>query len=271
MTKKEIWNDEIRSKLFLINPPNKDEQCNIYGDLLPKFNNSLSLRKPKFKVVNFNDPKINNEFPLDKSLPYAHHIWRFQVPRPKLNIFANLKQTTNKSHIIKKISNLYRSKDEINDNQHTEGDYINTENTNILSLDGSGKEIEKLKGVKSNKKMKISKSNVFINNHGSNEIESEICEVKKLMFFDKFYNREKNLIKGFSDVIEKEKIVVPKRKVHLSSEYELVLKDLNTLKKTNPIVFEIQKKKDDYDLKRLKLKRKQAEFYSKIFTGVSNK
>ena len=64
--------------------------------------------------------------------------------------------------------------------------------------------------------------------------------------------KEKKLLKGFETEERKGPILLIKNlKPKLKTNGELFDEDLNILRKTNPIAFKLQQKKDEFDMKQL--------------------
>ena len=258
---KEIYLNEINGKRFVLKENLPDIECNIYGDHLPKFNSQLSIHQPKFKVINFNDPMIDNNNPITALLkPYEEYLWRFPLPRPKLNIFGNIKFVENRKQIVNKISSLFRTSEELNTPHQTDPDQEKPSldgHKNILNKLKCPKKIESKKNIKNDKELKVSKEYIQLNIKTKEKQESAYLKYKKM-------------IVGFSSPNQKEITNIPPRKIKLKNECDLYLDGINLLRNSNPIAFEIIKKNEEYDLKRLKLKRKQAEFYASILASKKN-
>ena len=79
--------------------------------------------------------------------------------------------------------------------------------------------------------------------------------------------KEIRFLPGYKKEIIKEKGLVQKSSdVKLKSNGELYFENLELLKKTNPIAYEIQKKKEEYDFKQLKRQREQNRINAKNAT-----
>lgn len=298
---KQIWNNSISDKTYLIAEGKIDDLSNIYGDYLPKFKNRVSQHDHRLKQIDFVDPEINNKDPKQNIAikDYAHHIWRFQLPRPRLNIFGNAKIKNSKT-LSEQISKHYRSMNnkefnELNATLTSENQFntkateaslprvnlnssvkiSSSNNNNTISYDDGGS--KKIKGdtsaldghkniineLKNNNKpkLKIIKSDNkqlhvsvdYINRH-----------VIKKNYLDKVFEKEQRLINGYCASPIKEEIYIPLKNVKFKTESDLYIENMNLLRVSNPIAFEMNNKRDEYDLKRLKVKRRQTEYYSNM-------
>ena len=100
---------------------------------------------------------------------------------------------------------------------------------------------------------------IYIENHIKNK------QVVTLKIMKQSFSKEKLLLEGFNEPEQKEKgIIHISLKNSLKTSAQLYDEDMNLLKKTNPIAFEMEKKKVDYDLKELAKKRKQKEYFNRI-------
>ena len=94
-----------------------------------------------------------------------------------------------------------------------------------------------------------------------------IISVKSEKQLEVNLNKEKRFLPGYKKEIIKEKGLVQKSlDVQLKSNGELFFENLELLKKTNPIAYENQKKKDEYDFKQLKRQREQNRINAKNAT-----
>ena len=76
--------------------------------------------------------------------------------------------------------------------------------------------------------------------------------IKQLKYFKNYSIKEKKLLKGFETEERKAPILLIKNlKPKLKTNGELFDQDIELLRKTNPIAFKLQEKKDEFDMKQL--------------------
>ena len=125
------------------------------------------------------------------------------------------------------------------------------------------KEEEEKKKKEEEEKKKNQTQLSFISYMSENEKKYEnenIISVKSEKQLEVNLNKEKRFLPGYKKEIIKEKGLVQKSSdVQLKSNGELFFENLELLKKTNPIAYENQKKKDEYDFKQLKRQRKKKK------------
>ena len=132
------------------------------------------------------------------------------------------------------------------------------------------KEEEEKKKKEEEEKKKNQTQLSFISYMSENEKKYEnenIISVKSEKQLEVNLNKEKRFLPGYKKEIIKEKGLVQKSlDVQLKSNGELFFENLELLKKTNPIAYENQKKKDEYDFKQLKRQREQNRINAKNAT-----
>ena len=132
------------------------------------------------------------------------------------------------------------------------------------------KEEEEKKKKEEEEKKKNQTQLSFISYMSENEKKYEnenIISVKSEKQLEVNLNKEKRFLPGYKKEIIKEKGLVQKSSdVQLKSNGELFFENLELLKKTNPIAYENQKKKDEYDFKQLKRQREQNRINAKNAT-----
>ena len=81
---------------------------------------------------------------------------------------------------------------------------------------------------------------------------SNTKNIKQLQYIKNNYLKEKQLLKGFKTEERKGPILLIKNlKPKLKTNGELFDEEINLLRKTNPLAFQLQQKKDDFDMKQL--------------------
>lgn len=94
---------------------------------------------------------------------------------------------------------------------------------------------------------------------------SNITQVKSKASLEDCYEREKKLLEGFKRPQPKEEGIISVIKgVKLKTSNELYDEDVRLLKLTNPIAYQLEAKKTEYDLKELRKKKTQKEYFNKI-------
>ena len=105
------------------------------------------------------------------------------------------------------------------------------------------------------KKIKDNNNISFISNMSENEKKYEkenIKNIKGLNYIQKIFIKEKNLLKGFQLEERKGFMYLFKNiRPKLKTNGELYEEDMDLLRRTNPIAFKIQQKKDEFDMKQL--------------------
>ena len=77
-------------------------------------------------------------------------------------------------------------------------------------------------------------------------------KIKHMKYIKNNFLKEKQLLKGFETEERKAPMLLIKNlKPKLKTNGELFDEDLNILRKTNPIAFKLQQKKDEFDMKQL--------------------
>ena len=75
-------------------------------------------------------------------------------------------------------------------------------------------------------------------------------KIKHMKYIKNNFLKEKQLLKGFETEERKDPLLLIKNlKPKLKTNGELFDEDLNILRKTNPIAFQLQQKKDEFDMK----------------------
>jgi len=105
----------------------------------------------------------------------------------------------------------------------------------------------------------IKKNNLsFISKIYDNEIiykKNKNIRIKQMKFIKNNFLKEKNLLKGFETEERKGPILLIKNlKPKLKTNGELFDENIKLLRKTNPVAFQLQEKKDEFDLKQLRKK-----------------
>ena len=92
-----------------------------------------------------------------------------------------------------------------------------------------------------------------------------ICKIKSLKFQRQLTDNENRLLKGYQkkEEIKKEKSSLNKRPLKLNSFLECYKNDINLLKKTNPIAYELQKKEEERQLMLMKKKSDLTELFER--------
>ena len=111
--------------------------------------------------------------------------------------------------------------------------------------------------------IKIKVNNIsFISNMSENEKkyeEENIKTVKGLTLMQNKYDKERNLLKGFKIKNRKGFMYLIKNiRPKYQNNGELYEKDINLLRKTNPIAFKLQEKRDEFNFKQL-IKKIQSQ------------
>ena len=104
--------------------------------------------------------------------------------------------------------------------------------------------------------IKIRVNNIsFISNMSENEKkyeEENIKRVKGLTLMNNIYDKERNLLKGFRIKDRKGFMYLFKNiRPKFKNNGELYEKDIDLLRKTNPIAFKLQEKRDEFNFKQL--------------------
>ena len=105
----------------------------------------------------------------------------------------------------------------------------------------------------------IKKNNLsFISKIYDNEIiykKNKNIRIKQMKLIKNNFLKEKNLLKGFETEERKGPILLIKNlKPKLKTNGELFDENIKLLRKTNPVAFQLQEKKDEFDLKQLRKK-----------------
>ena len=170
-----------------------------------------------------------------------------------------------------------KKEEEKNLNEEIKEEEKNIENNEIIINKNESKitietnfEEEKKKKEEEEEKKKHQTQLSFISYMSENEKKYEtenIIPVKSEKLLEVNLNREIRFLPGYKKEIIKEKGLVQKSSdVQLKSNGELFFENLELLKKTNPIAYEMQKKKEEYDFKQLKRQREQNRINAKNAT-----
>ena len=182
-------------------------------------------------------------------------------------------KSTEKKKILKKIfKNDFKLGHKINMNfgcfsYEEAGKKKNQENIPITNKDENNNKLEENKVTEATKETeqslyvktldkKIKKNNLsFLSKVFDNEYifkKNNMKNIKQLKYLKTNSIKEKKLLKGFEKEERKAPILLIKNtKPKLKTNGELFDKDIELLRKTNPIAFKIQEKKDEFDMKQL--------------------
>ena len=79
-----------------------------------------------------------------------------------------------------------------------------------------------------------------------------VKNIKQMKFLKNNYIKEKQLLKGFeAEERKKPMLLIKNLKPKLKTNGDLFDEDMDLLRRTNPIAFQVQKKKDEFDMKQL--------------------
>ena len=178
----------------------------------------------------------------------------------KKNILSNILKSKNNDLILGRKINMdfgYFSYEEEEKKRQNNNDLIKENNTiNINNqLTEITKETEESINKFLDKKIKDNNNISFISNMSENEKKYEkenIKNIKGLNYIQKIFIKEKNLLKGFQLEERKGFMYLFKNiRPKLKTNGELYEEDMDLLRRTNPIAFKIQQKKDEFDMKQL--------------------
>ena len=232
-------------------------------DIIHKTITNFGLRKDNFKnkhFLNINTTYNNNfnNYKKRKNLTLDSHNNKYKKTWKK-NLFINdftigrkinmnfgffsyeeeLKKKQDQKNIDLTKENLTIKNTNINNNKETEATKETEQSLYVKTLDDK---------IKDNNLSFISKMNDKENNYQKNH-KKKIKHIKYIM------NRtfkENELLKGFKIEERKGPILLIKNiKPKLKTNGELFDEDMKLLRKTNPIAFHLQEKKDEFDLKQL--------------------
>ena len=216
----------------------RDNFKNIHKLKLDSLNNdniTKETNKKHLTLDSFTDNKIEKNW-ISKKL----HKNDFNIGRKiKMNfgcfsysdMTKNLKQTDNKSNVDKISNNILEPSKETEVTKETEQSlYVKTLDNKIRNNNLSF--ISKIFEEKKNKK--------------------NMLNIKQMKFLKNNYLKEKILLKGFITEERKAPILLIKNlKPKLKTNGELFEEEMALLKRTNPIAFKLQEKKDEFDMKQL--------------------
>ena len=84
---------------------------------------------------------------------------------------------------------------------------------------------------------------------------NQMKKIKQMQYIKNNFFKEKKLLKGFETEERKGPILLIKNiKPKLKTNGELFDQNIELLRRTNPIAFQLQEKKDEFDLKQLRKK-----------------
>jgi len=87
---------------------------------------------------------------------------------------------------------------------------------------------------------------------GKNNKRNLVKNIKQMKFLKNNYIKEKQLLKGFeAEERKKPMLLIKNLKPKLKTNGDLFDEDMDLLRRTNPIAFQVQKKKDEFDMKQL--------------------
>jgi hypothetical protein len=87
---------------------------------------------------------------------------------------------------------------------------------------------------------------------GKNNKRNLMKNIKQMKFLKNNYIKEKQLLKGFeAEERKKPMLLIKNLKPKLKTNGELFDEDMDLLRRTNPIAFQVQQKKDEFDMKQL--------------------
>ena len=209
--------------------------------------------------------KILNKIPFNKNL------------FSKKYVISSIKKDEEKKEITKdSFVNINKDKDKIIENK--EENKISTINTNQNIYDEQ--ETKESSGTKANINLINIRNNTIESNKEENlSVISELNEketnkfinfnkkIKYLKNLKKYSEKERKHLEGY----QKEEPKKPKEFFVNEEEppkyrdfAEIYKKEIETLEKLNPILFNLQKKKDDYDLKKMKQKKEFKKLNEKL-------
>ena len=135
---------------------------------------------------------------------------------------------------------------------------IDINNKNILD---TNKETEVTKETEQSLYVKTLDSKIRNNNlsfiskyfdEEKNNKRNLVTNIKQLKFFKNNYLKEKHLLIGFeAEERKKPMLLIKNLKPKLKTNGELFDEDMDLLRRTNPIAFQLQQKKDEFDMKQL--------------------
>lgn len=283
---KKILLDNNNSRLvngIKFNEPSKYIN-NLFNEVLNKFRHNDSNKKAQSLYLNCIKLKCNDK---KQELANININISDKYPSSKLNkdnsfiklLDSNINITTSnnsidicetkdfkeKNNTIKSLStkSILDNKKEIKSNDNNSNDKCMLFDYNkSIAKDKDGDSISYISRQTQNEKI------YFKNNILNNKIKT-----KNIQF--NTFNKEKNFIKGFVNVntnLNKENfsLLIPNlNDKYTKSSSQVYKEDIDLLKKSNSLAFELEKQKIHYDLEQLKKKKIQKEYYNKIM--ISNK
>ncbi len=143
----------------------------------------------------------------------------------------------------------------------------NKKNISMITNDTNFEEEKKNEEKEKNEDEKNKTNISFISLMSENEKKYEkinVLPVKSEKQLEDNLEKEIKYLPGYKKEIIKESGIVQKKiEVKLKNNGDFFLENLELLKKTNPIAYEMQQKKDEYDLKQLQRQRNQNRINAK--------
>ena len=141
----------------------------------------------------------------------------------------------------------------------------NKKNISMITNDTNFEEEKKNEEKNEDEKNKTNISFISLMSENEKKYEKKnVLPVKSEKQLEENLEKEIKFLPGYKKEIIKETGIVQKKiEVKFKNNGDFFLENLELLKKTNPIAYEIQQKKDEYDFKQLQRQRNQNRINAK--------
>ena len=258
----------------LMKEPN-DNIKNQYNFIYNKIH-KVGLKKIDHNKVNLrynteNNDNVNEEkydFMDINSITKSNDITLGRKINKKFGIFSYEEEEKRKKEEEEKLKKEEEEKKKKEEEEKLKNEEENTENKKNISMITNDTNFEEEKKNEEKNEDEKNKTNIsFISLMSENEKKYEkknVLPVKSEKQLEENLEKEIKYLPGYKKEIIKETGIVQKKiEVKFKNNGDFFLENLELLKKTNPIAYEIQQKKDEYDFKQLQRQRNQNRINAK--------